>query len=153
MSGGPGAPRLSARAAHLAYDRRTVSAGVDVDVRDGSFTVIVGPNACGKSTLLRALSRLLKPEAGTVLLDGTSTATSTSPAAAGFSETSSPLRRGSAGRARAVPDAALTSGSCPSARARASRVVTSVPAAPWVAPPDPAKSDDSAPGRRPPSAA
>lgn len=65
-----GAPRLSARAAHLAYDRRTVSAGVDVDVREGSFTVVVGPNACGKSTLLRAFAKLLKPRSGAVLLDG-----------------------------------------------------------------------------------
>ena len=38
--------------------------------RDGGFTAIVGPNACGKSTLLRALARMLKPRAGTVLLDG-----------------------------------------------------------------------------------
>ena len=34
--------------------------------------MIVGPNACGKSTLLRALARLLKPRRGAVLLDGTS---------------------------------------------------------------------------------
>jgi iron complex transport system ATP-binding protein len=33
--------------------------------------VIVGPNACGKSTLLRGLSRLLRPSAGHVILDGT----------------------------------------------------------------------------------
>ena len=39
-------------------------------IPDGRFTVIVGPNACGKSTLLRALARLLKPTAGQVLLDG-----------------------------------------------------------------------------------
>ena len=32
--------------------------------------MIVGPNACGKSTLLRALARMLKPQRGTVLLDG-----------------------------------------------------------------------------------
>jgi iron complex transport system ATP-binding protein len=64
------ASRLSARRAHLAYDRRTVSEAVDADVRDGSFTVIVGPNACGKSTLLRAFARLLKPRSGSVLLDG-----------------------------------------------------------------------------------
>jgi iron complex transport system ATP-binding protein len=54
----------------LAYERRVVSDQLDVAIPDGSFTVIVGPNACGKSTLLRALARLLKPRAGTVLLDG-----------------------------------------------------------------------------------
>jgi len=64
------ASRLAARGAHLAYDRRTVSEAVDADVREGSFTVIVGPNACGKSTLLRAFARLLKPRSGSVLLDG-----------------------------------------------------------------------------------
>jgi ABC-type cobalamin/Fe3+-siderophores transport system ATPase subunit len=36
----------------------------------GSFTVIVGPDACGKSTLLRGLSGLLTPQHGAVLLDG-----------------------------------------------------------------------------------
>nr|WP_208380911.1 ABC transporter ATP-binding protein [Frigoribacterium endophyticum] len=61
---------MAARAAHLAYDRRTVSRSIDASVRDGSFTVIVGPNACGKSTLLRAFARLLKPRSGSVLLDG-----------------------------------------------------------------------------------
>ncbi|MEW2129406.1 ATP-binding cassette domain-containing protein [Streptomyces sp. NPDC005435] len=35
-------------------------------IPDESFTVIVGPNACGKSTLLRGPSRLLKPSAGRV---------------------------------------------------------------------------------------
>ncbi|WP_374238197.1 ABC transporter ATP-binding protein [Actinoplanes sp. DH11] len=54
----------------LAYDKRVIAEELSVDIPDGSFTVIIGPNACGKSTLLRALSRLLKPAAGTVLLDG-----------------------------------------------------------------------------------
>ena len=42
-----------------------------MSIPSGKITVIVGPNACGKSTLLRALARLLKPRRGTVLLDGT----------------------------------------------------------------------------------
>ncbi|MEU8244181.1 ABC transporter ATP-binding protein [Actinoplanes missouriensis] len=54
----------------LAYDKRVIAEQLSVDIPDGSFTVIIGPNACGKSTLLRALARLLKPAAGTVLLDG-----------------------------------------------------------------------------------
>jgi iron complex transport system ATP-binding protein len=62
--------RLSGRDLRLAYDERLVVDGLDVTVPDGSFTVVVGPNACGKSTLLRALARMLKPRAGTVLLDG-----------------------------------------------------------------------------------
>lgn len=41
-----------------------------MSIPDQSFTVIVGPNACGKSTLLRALSRLIKPNSGQVILDG-----------------------------------------------------------------------------------
>ncbi|MEU4782436.1 ABC transporter ATP-binding protein [Micromonospora sp. NPDC023633] len=62
--------RLSGTAMTLAYERRTVARDLSVAVPDRSFTVIIGPNACGKSTLLRALSRLLKPAAGAVLLDG-----------------------------------------------------------------------------------
>ncbi|MER7335717.1 ABC transporter ATP-binding protein [Micromonospora sp. NPDC000119] len=62
--------RLSGSAMTLAYERRTIAEDLSVAVPDRSFTVIIGPNACGKSTLLRALSRLLKPTAGAVLLDG-----------------------------------------------------------------------------------
>ncbi|MEU7136104.1 ABC transporter ATP-binding protein [Streptomyces sp. NPDC046261] len=62
--------RLTAEAVTLAYDGRVIAENLSVAVPDHSFTVIVGPNACGKSTLLRALSRMLKPAAGSVLLDG-----------------------------------------------------------------------------------
>ncbi|WP_432826768.1 ABC transporter ATP-binding protein [Dactylosporangium sp. CA-092794] len=62
--------RLRADALTLAYDRRVVVQDLDVRITDGSFTVIVGPNACGKSTLLRSLARVLKPRSGTVYLDG-----------------------------------------------------------------------------------
>ena len=62
--------RLSADAVTLRYGERTISQGLSLAIPDGSFTVIVGPNACGKSTLLRALSRLLVPVAGQVILDG-----------------------------------------------------------------------------------
>lgn len=64
------AARLRAERVELGYDKRTVVADLTLAIPDGSFTVIVGPNACGKSTLLRALARMLKPRAGQVLLDG-----------------------------------------------------------------------------------
>ena len=62
--------RLQAKNITIGYDSRIISDGLTLDIPDGKFTVIVGPNACGKSTLLRALSRLLAPSSGEVLLDG-----------------------------------------------------------------------------------
>ena len=44
--------------------------GLSLDVLQGELTVIVGPNACGKSTLLRALARVLSVRCGVVELDG-----------------------------------------------------------------------------------
>ncbi|WP_318207057.1 ABC transporter ATP-binding protein [Streptomyces sp. SJL17-1] len=64
--------RLSAESVTLAYEQRVIARDLSVEIPDNSFTVIVGPNACGKSTLLRALSRMLKPSQGRVLLDGQS---------------------------------------------------------------------------------
>ncbi len=66
------ASRLHADGVTLGYEHRLISEGLTVRIPDDSFTVIVGPNACGKSTLLRALARLLKPAAGAVVLDGRS---------------------------------------------------------------------------------
>ena len=64
------AARLEAEDITIGYDGRVVSENLDVEIPPGSFTVVVGPNACGKSTLLRAFARLLKPREGRVLLDG-----------------------------------------------------------------------------------
>ena len=66
----PSAPRLSAEAITLSYDRTDIVRDLSVTVPTGGFTVIIGPNACGKSTLLRGLSRLLAPASGRVVLDG-----------------------------------------------------------------------------------
>lgn len=64
------ADRLRAEAVTLRYETRVISQGLTLSIPDGAFTAIVGPNACGKSTLLRALARLLPPESGRVVLDG-----------------------------------------------------------------------------------
>ncbi|GLQ57885.1 ABC transporter ATP-binding protein [Devosia nitrariae] len=63
---------LAATGMHLAYGTREVVADLDLAVPPGKLTVIVGANACGKSTVLRGLARLLAPTHGTVLLDGKS---------------------------------------------------------------------------------
>ncbi len=61
---------LAGHGLRLGYEGRVVVDGLDLAVPAAAVTVIVGPNACGKSTLLRALGRLLRPQAGAVLLDG-----------------------------------------------------------------------------------
>ena len=62
--------RLLVGDAALGYADHVVCQNVSVAVPDQRFTVIVGPNACGKSTLLKSLTRLLSPSRGRVLLDG-----------------------------------------------------------------------------------
>lgn len=47
-------PRLHTDDIRVGYDKSVVSENLTVEIPDGKFTVIVGPNACGKSTLLRA---------------------------------------------------------------------------------------------------
>jgi len=64
------APALEARNLVVAYDHRIAIDGMDLQLPAGAFTVILGPNASGKSTALRALARVLKPAAGQVLFDG-----------------------------------------------------------------------------------
>ena len=67
--GSPG-DRLQANAGHPRLRRQGHLHRPHGDIPDNEFTVIVGPNACGKSTLLRALARMLTPADGAVLLDG-----------------------------------------------------------------------------------
>ncbi|CAM3856559.1 ATP-binding cassette domain-containing protein [Rahnella victoriana] len=54
----------------LGYDKKIVARDLSVSIPQGKLTVIIGPNACGKSTLLRTLSRLMQPQSGAVFLDG-----------------------------------------------------------------------------------
>ncbi len=62
--------RLLVEQLTLGYGDRTVIEHLDLTVPPGKVTAIVGANACGKSTLLRSMSRLLAPRGGRVILDG-----------------------------------------------------------------------------------
>lgn len=64
--------RLSGESLIVGYGEHKVLDGVDFSVLEGELTVILGPNACGKSTLLKALSRVIPLKGGQVHLDGQS---------------------------------------------------------------------------------
>lgn len=70
MSSTTDTPALEARALSLGYDRQLVIRDLDLRIPQAEFTVIVGANACGKSTVLRGLGRLMSPEAGQVFVQG-----------------------------------------------------------------------------------
>ncbi|WP_111639537.1 ABC transporter ATP-binding protein [Marinomonas shanghaiensis] len=52
------------------YDKTDIIKGVDIDIKDGEFTVFVGPSGCGKSTLLRMIAGLEDITDGTLSIDG-----------------------------------------------------------------------------------
>ncbi|WP_409295221.1 ABC transporter ATP-binding protein [Peribacillus sp. SCS-26] len=58
----------------LSYGSQKVIDSLDLKIPRGEITVLIGSNGCGKSTLLRSAARLLKPESGSILLDGESIA-------------------------------------------------------------------------------
>ncbi|OEH91752.1 ABC transporter ATP-binding protein [Bacillus solimangrovi] len=62
--------KLSAEHLSLGYDLVSVVDDLTLTIPEGKITILIGGNGCGKSTILRALARLLKPKVGTVYLDG-----------------------------------------------------------------------------------
>ncbi|MVA77973.1 ABC transporter permease subunit [Agrobacterium vitis] len=63
---------LDVRGLTMAYGTLDVLKGVDLTVKPGTVTCIIGPSGSGKSTLLRCLNRMVEPKGGDVLLDGSS---------------------------------------------------------------------------------
>jgi multiple sugar transport system ATP-binding protein len=62
---------LTLRNVHKSFGQTPVLSGIDLDVADGEFTVIVGPSGCGKSTLLRTIAGLEDLDKGTVTIGKT----------------------------------------------------------------------------------
>lgn len=54
----------------VAYDKNLVVNDLDMQIPQGQTTAIIGPNGCGKSTVLKAAGRILKPKGGMVYLNG-----------------------------------------------------------------------------------
>jgi ABC-2 type transport system ATP-binding protein len=70
MNGQAVPPAIQVRGLHKSYKAVEVLKGVDFDVARGSIFALLGSNGAGKTTIVRILSTLLKPEEGTVLVDG-----------------------------------------------------------------------------------
>lgn len=67
----PGPVRVWARGIGMSYGRREVLRDVDVEVRSGEVVLVMGPNGVGKSTLLRIIAGLARPDRGRVRVRGT----------------------------------------------------------------------------------
>jgi multiple sugar transport system ATP-binding protein len=61
---------LTLRGIRKSFGSTVVLHGVDLDVADGEFVVLVGPSGCGKSTLLRCIAGLEDIDAGELAIDG-----------------------------------------------------------------------------------
>jgi iron complex transport system ATP-binding protein len=62
--------QLTATALSVGFDKRVIAAGIEVSVEPGEIVALAGPNGVGKSTVVKALARQLKPLSGTVALGG-----------------------------------------------------------------------------------
>lgn len=61
---------VSVRGVHKSFGDNHVLRGVDLDVEGGSITVVIGPSGCGKSVLIKHMIGLLKPDSGSIIVDG-----------------------------------------------------------------------------------
>ena len=61
---------ITLRNLSFAYGDRQILRGMDMSLADGCITAVMGPNGCGKTTLLRCIGGLLRPTGGSVTIDG-----------------------------------------------------------------------------------
>ena len=61
---------LQVKDVSVSYKNNKVISGVSLNIERGKIYSIIGPNGCGKTTLMRVMGRNLKPDSGDILLDG-----------------------------------------------------------------------------------
>ena len=54
----------------VSYGKREILRDIDATIAPGRITAVMGPNGCGKTTLLRCIGGLLEPTSGSVAIDG-----------------------------------------------------------------------------------
>ena len=64
------APLVQVRGLRTRLGGKVIFDGLDLEVAHGSVTAIMGPSGTGKTTLLRHLTGQLRPDAGSVVVDG-----------------------------------------------------------------------------------
>lgn len=62
--------KIEAQNICLGYDRKIVLSELTFQLRPGEMVGLIGPNGCGKSTVIRALSHVIVPYSGKIFLDG-----------------------------------------------------------------------------------
>ena len=67
-------PVISFRDVHLSFDRPILK-GVSFDLGPGTTKIVLGGSGSGKTTILRLILGLLKPDSGTIVVDGTEVST------------------------------------------------------------------------------
>jgi len=54
----------------LGYGDQLVLEGIELEAKPGEILGVIGPNGCGKSTLIRGISRIITPSSGRIFIDG-----------------------------------------------------------------------------------
>jgi phospholipid/cholesterol/gamma-HCH transport system ATP-binding protein len=69
-NGSPGANAIEVRELRKRFVQQQVLDGVNLDCPHGAITTIVGPSGCGKTVMLKHLILLLRPDSGSIMIDG-----------------------------------------------------------------------------------
>lgn len=61
--------RITVNGMSFGYESKQVLKDIDLEARQGSILGIIGQNGCGKTTLLKCINRMLKPQSGSVMVE------------------------------------------------------------------------------------